>query len=70
MKAQLDFPNAIPIVLSGGTASLKGFKELWIEELDRFHKRSPLPFKVSEVRLAKDPMGAVARGLLVYSLSV
>lgn len=70
MKAQLDFPNAIPIVLSGGTASLKGFKELWIEELDRFHKRSPLPFKVSEVRLAKDCMGAVARGLLVYALSV
>jgi len=69
MKTQLDFPSAIPIILSGGTASLKGFKELWIEELDRFHKRSPLPFKVSEVRLAKDPMGAVARGLLTSALS-
>lgn len=69
MKAQLDFPDAIPIILSGGTASLKGFRQLWEEELGRFQKRTPLPFKVSEVRMAKDPFGAVARGLLTYALT-
>jgi hypothetical protein len=68
MKSQLDFPDAVPIVLSGGTASLKGFKELWEAELQRFAKKTPLPFKVTEVRMAKDPLGAVARGLLTYAL--
>jgi len=69
MKSQLDFPAPIPIVLSGGTASLKGFKELWEEELKKFQVKTPLPFKIKEVRMAKDPLGAVARGLLVYALS-
>lgn len=69
MKSQLDFPAPIPIVLSGGTASLKGFKELWEEELKRFQAKNPLPFKIKEVRMAKDPLGAVARGLLLYALS-
>lgn len=69
MKSQLDFPAPIPIVLSGGTASLKGFKELWEEELKKFQAKNPLPFKIKEVRMAKDPLGSVARGLLVYALS-
>lgn len=70
MKSQLDFPAPIPIVLSGGTASLKGFKDLWEDELKRFQAKNPLPFKIKEIRTAKDPLGAVARGLLVYALSV
>ena len=69
MKHQMDFPDAVPIILSGGTASLKGFKELWIEELEKFQKKNPLPFKVKEVRMANDPFGAVARGLLTYALA-
>ena len=69
MKSQLDFPSAIPIILSGGTASLKGFKELWEEELKKFQAKNPLPFKIKEVRMARDPLGAVARGLLTYALS-
>jgi len=69
MKTQLDFPDAIPIVLSGGTASIKGFKEMWEKELNRFAKKNPLPFKVKEIRMAKDPLGAVARGLLTYAMA-
>jgi actin-like ATPase involved in cell morphogenesis len=69
LKTQLDFPDAIPVILSGGTASLKGFKEMWEKELYKFAKKNPLPFKVKEVRMAKDPLGAVARGLLTYALS-
>jgi hypothetical protein len=69
MKSQLDFPAPIPIVLSGGTASIKGFKEIWEEELKKLQAKTPLPFKIKEVRMAKDPLGAVARGLLTYALS-
>jgi len=69
MKSQLDFPAPIPIVLSGGTASIKGFKELWEEELKKFQVKTPLPFKIKQVRMAKDPLGAVARGLLTFALS-
>jgi len=68
MKNQLDFPEPIPIVLSGGTALIKGFKDIWIQELEKFQKKTPLPFKVKEIRMARDPLGAVARGLLTYSL--
>lgn len=69
MKGQLDFPAPIPIILSGGTASLKGFKDLWEQELRALEKKTPLPFKVKEVRMASDPLGAVARGLLTYALA-
>ncbi len=69
MKTQLDFPQPIPIVLSGGTAIIKGFKDLWIEELNKLQVKNPLPFKIKEIRMAKDPLGAVARGLLTYALS-
>lgn len=69
MKAQLDFPDAVPIILSGGTASLKGFKELWELELNKFQRKNPLPFKVKEIRMASDPFGAVARGLLTYAMT-
>jgi actin-like ATPase involved in cell morphogenesis len=69
MKSQLDFPAPIPIVLSGGTALLKGFKEFWEEELNKFQKKNNLPFKIKEIRLASDPLNAVAKGLLTYALS-
>jgi hypothetical protein len=69
MQSQLDFPSAIPIILSGGTACVKGFKDLWESELEKVQKRTPLPFQIKEVRMAKDPLGAVARGLLTYALS-
>jgi len=70
MKSQLDFPAPIPIVLSGGTALLKGFKDLWEDELKKFQAKNPLPFKIKEVRMASDPLGSVAKGLLMYALSV
>lgn len=69
MRSQLDFPAPIPIVLSGGTACLKGFKEIWEEELKKFQAKNTLPFTIKEVRMAKDPLGSVARGLLTCALS-
>lgn len=57
--------RAAPLVLSGGTAMPKGFR-------DRFAKilsESDLPIPVAEVRLAADPLNATAKGALVAALS-
>lgn len=55
----------LPIVLAGGTARPKGFRERFEEAL----RRKPLPFEIGEVRLAKDPFTATARGALVAALA-
>ncbi len=55
----------IPIVLSGGTASPKGFRD----RFDQMLRASEFPVAVSEIRLAKDPMTATARGALVAALA-
>lgn len=55
----------LPIVLAGGTAKPKGFRDRFEEIL----KRRPLPFEISDIRLAKDPLTATARGTLVAALA-
>jgi hypothetical protein len=54
----------LPIVLSGGTAKAKGFKELF----ERTMKARPLPIEIAGVRLAKDPLTATARGALIAAM--
>jgi len=54
----------LPIVLSGGTAKPKGFKELF----ERTLKGQSLPIAISEVRLAADPLTATSRGALVAAM--
>jgi actin-like ATPase involved in cell morphogenesis len=56
--------RALPIVLSGGTAKPKGFKDLF----ERALKQQPLPVAVSEVRMAADPLTATARGALIAAM--
>ena len=58
------FSRPVPLVLSGGTAMPKGFRE-------RFEKllgESEFPIELSEIRLAKDPLTTTARGALVAAL--
>jgi actin-related protein len=55
----------LPIVLAGGTVKPKGFRDRFEEVL----RRRPLPFEVSEVRMASDPLTATARGALVAALA-
>jgi hypothetical protein len=55
----------LPIVLAGGTAMPTGFRERFEQTL----RRRTLPFEVGEVRLAKDPLTATARGALVAALA-
>jgi hypothetical protein len=54
----------IPLVLSGGTAMPKGFR-------DRFEKilrESEFPIELSEIRMAAEPLTATAKGALVAAL--
>lgn len=61
-----EISEPIPFVVSGGTTKADGFMDLFREEFDAVKKNFPIP--VSEVRQAKDPMTAVAEGLLVLAL--
>lgn len=58
-----DFPDEMPIIISGGTSKVSGFmnkvNSLFAESSDKF------PFDISEVRMARDPMTAVAEGCLI-----
>ena len=59
------FNRPVPMVLSGGTALPKGFR-------DRFEKilgEQDFPVKVSEIRLAQNPLCSTAKGALICALS-
>jgi hypothetical protein len=56
--------QALPIVLSGGAAMPKGFKELFEKALGS----RALPIEVAEVRMAKEPLTATARGALIAAM--
>jgi actin-like ATPase involved in cell morphogenesis len=56
--------RALPIVLSGGTAKPRGFKDLFERRL----RANVLPVEVSDVRLAADPLAATARGALIAAM--
>jgi hypothetical protein len=54
----------VPIVLSGGTAMPKGF----LEKFQKAVERDKFPLAISEIRMAKDPLTATARGCLIAAL--
>jgi activator of 2-hydroxyglutaryl-CoA dehydratase len=56
--------RALPIVLSGGTAKPRGFRELFEKTL----RSRPLPIEVAEIRMARDPLTATARGALIAAM--
>ena len=59
------FTRPIPMVLSGGTAMPPGFR-------DRFEAilgEQDFPFRVSEVRIADQPLNSTAKGALACALS-
>lgn len=58
-KPNLNTP--VPIILSGGTAKPKGFATRFTKVMEQIR----LPFPVSSVRMAKDPLQSVAKGALV-----
>ena len=57
--------RAIPIVIAGGSASPKGFRE----RFETLLAKTPLPIAISEIRMSRDPMNATAKGALVSALA-
>jgi len=54
----------LPIVIAGGTAKPKGFKDMF----ERALKSRALPIDISGVRMASDPQTATARGALIAAM--
>jgi len=59
-------PKPIPIVISGGISKAGNFLEFFQATFEK--KRKKFPIEVSEIRQAKDPLNAVARGLLLLAM--
>jgi len=67
VQSSLDLPEPIPFVVSGGTSKADGFMDVFKEEFEDI-RRKGFPIEISEVRTAKNPMTAVAEGLLVLAM--
>jgi hypothetical protein len=66
IEGQFTLPRPIPMVVSGGTSLAGGFMEFFTDVFER--KRKKFPIEVSEIRHAKEPLNAVAYGLLVQAM--
>jgi len=55
-----NFPEAVPIVIGGGTALVKGFLDVFNEQFDQ----DTFPIPISEIILIEDAHTAVSRGCL------
>lgn len=55
------FTDPVPVVLSGGTSRARGFVEAFRARMSQ----TDFPLEVREVRHAKDPLRAVARGCML-----
>jgi len=55
----------VPVVVTGGTSSPNGFKDLFADHLSDAN----IPFSISGVRSAEEPMYSVASGALVAARS-
>jgi hypothetical protein len=66
VRNKFDLPNAIPIIVSGGTSKAEGFLEFFKQVFEDRRKRFPI--EISEIRAARDPLNAVAQGLLVQAV--
>jgi len=65
VKSTISVPKSIPVVVSGGTSLAGGFMDVFKSTFEKY--RSRFPVEVSEIRHARDPMTAVATGLLVVA---
>ena len=66
IQGQFSLPRPIPMVVSGGTSLAGGFLDFFTEVFEA--KRKRFPIEVSEIRTAKEPLNAVAYGMLIQAL--
>jgi hypothetical protein len=55
----------VPVVLSGGTALPKGFRDRFGSIL----REQTFPVQISEIRMAANPLHSTAKGALIAALS-
>lgn len=67
VQGKIDLPDPIPFIVSGGTTRAGGFMDVFNEEFELAKKKN-FPIQISGIRQAKDPMTAVAEGLLVLAM--
>lgn len=65
LRATRKIEQPVPIVLSGGTAQPRGFRE----RFERALRAVRFPLAISEVRMAREPLYSTARGALRAALS-
>ena len=66
LGSQFVLPKPIPIVVSGGTCLAQNFMPFFTELFEA--RRKQFPIEVSEIRQAKEPLNAVAYGMLVQAI--
>ncbi len=65
VEADLEEDLDLPVVLAGGTSSPKGFSQHFKDKL----READLPFDISTVRRAQNPLTSNAKGALVASIT-
>jgi hypothetical protein len=65
-SSEFQLPNPIPIIVSGGTSKAGNFLPLFEKVWKRVKRKFPI--EISEIRQVKDPLNAVAYGMLVQAM--
>jgi hypothetical protein len=66
-QATIELPAQIPWIISGGTSRALNFLEFFKQEFNKI--RDTFPINISEIRMARDPMNDVAKGLLIAAMN-
>ncbi len=66
VQNSVSLPEPIPFVVSGGTSLATGFLEVFKDEYAQINRKG-FPIEISDIRMAKNPMTAVAEGMLVLA---
>jgi hypothetical protein len=64
-RVDMEVDEEIPVIISGGTSLPDGFVNLFKSIITNYE----LPFEISEVRRARNPLTAVANGLLIRTVA-
>jgi len=64
IQGNIELPDAIPVVIAGGTSLPKGFVDLVKQAIN---EAKGFPFAISDVKHATDPLNSIAKGLLIMS---
>jgi actin-like ATPase involved in cell morphogenesis len=65
VAGDLELPDSIPIIVSGGTSLAKGFIPVFTEVLEEY---TEFPISVDGIKHADDPLSCVAEGLLIKGM--